>query len=166
MVKKILDWMEKIIMAILGVLMVTMVLVIFMQVVMRYGFKSATNWADEVARYCMIWTIFLACPVGYRRHCHIRIDVLIRYLPENIRKILELLMYILQIVFLGGVLRAGLAYIASIESQRSIALRINMQYIHMATIIGVTLMMVFILECICTDIVVPLWKKMGRGEAE
>lgn len=163
--KKILDIIEKILMNILGVLMIIMVVVVFMQVVLRYGFKSATNWADEVARYCMIWAIFLACPVGYRRHCHIKIDVLTRYLPLGIQKALEFLMYVLQIVFLGAVLRAALEYIGSIESQRSIALRLNMQYIHLATVIGATLMIVFILEQLWLDFVDPLFRKDRKESA-
>jgi len=159
MIKNILDIIEKILMTILGILMIIMVLVIFMQVVLRYGFKSATNWADEVARYCMIWMIFLACAIGYRRHCHIKIDILTRYLPLGIKRILEFVMYILQIVFLGVVLYAASAYISSIENQRSIALRLNMQYIHMSTVIGSTLMIVFILEQMWLDILLPIWKK-------
>lgn len=159
MVKKILDGIEKILMFILGILMVVMVIVIFTQVVLRYGFQSATNWADEVARYCMIWMIFLACPVGYRRHSHIRIDVVVRYLPERVQQILELLMYILQIVFLGVLFRSSLIYIASIEGQMSLALRLNMQYIQMATTIGSVLMIVFILERMWVDILHPLCKR-------
>ena len=78
--------------------------------------------------------MFLACPVGYRRHSHIRIDVLTRCLPHRAQRALELAMYILQIVFLAVVLTAGLEYIDSIQNQNSLALKVNMQYIHMGTV--------------------------------
>ncbi len=162
--KKILDFIEKLLLFVLGLLMTAMVAVIFMQVVLRYSFHSATNWADEFARYCMIWVVFLACPVGYRRHSHIRIDVLTRCLPHRAQRALELAMYILQIVFLAVVLTAGLEYIDSIQNQNSLALKVNMQYVHMGTVIGAGLMIVFILERIGTDYVLPLVRKR-KGDA-
>lgn len=166
MVKKCLDLIEKILMFVLGVLMTVMVVVVFMQVVLRYGFQSATNWADEVARYCMIWVVFLACPVGYRRHNHIRIDILTRYMPPRLQKIMEFCMYILQMVFLGVVLVAGWEYIGTIGGQRSIALEVNMQYVHLSTLIGVMLMIIFILERMYEDFLKPLLKKDGKEAAQ
>lgn len=165
--KKVFDILEKIILYILGALVCVMVLVIFMQVVLRYGFKSATNWADEVARYCMIWVVFLASPVGYRRHSHIRIDVLVRYLPEKIQKVLEFAMYLLQIVFLGVTLYAALEYLPSVAGQTSLSsLKINMMYMHMATVTGVTLMILFICERIWDEFIRPALEAKKTKEAK
>ena len=163
--KKILDIVEKILCTMIGVLICVMVVIIFMQVVLRYGFKSATNWADEVARYCMIWVVFLGSAVGYRRHSHIRVDVITRYLPRKAQKILEFFMYVLQIVFLGVVVRYGVQYIASIKNQSSMALRINMQYVHLATVLGSGLMLLFIIERICEDMIFS-GKDTGKGADE
>ena len=159
---KVLDFIEKALMVIVGLLMIIMVAVVFMQVVLRYGFKASTTWADEIARYCMIWTVFLACPVGYRRHCHIKVDVLTRKFTPGFRRIMEFLMYLLQVVFLGVLLAASRQYLAKIGRQLSQTLKVDMRLVFLGVVIGAVLMIVFILEAMYKDCVLVWAGKKGK----
>ncbi len=159
---KVLDFIERALMLVVGLLMIAMVAVIFMQVVLRYGFKASTTWADEIARYCMIWTVFLACPVGYRRHCHIKVDVLTRKFTPGFRRVMEFLMYLLQIVFLGILLKASHQYILKIGRQLSQTLKVDMRLVFMAVVIGAVLMIVFILEAMYKDCMLVWLGKSGK----
>ena len=43
-----------------------MVVVVSVQVFMRYALNSSIGWADEVSRLMFVWSIFLAIPLGIR----------------------------------------------------------------------------------------------------
>jgi hypothetical protein len=39
---------------------VLMALMVFFQVVMRYVFSTPVSWSDEIAQYCMLWSVYLS----------------------------------------------------------------------------------------------------------
>lgn len=51
------------------------VLLIFVQVILRYVFNSSLSWAEELARYIFIWQIWLGTSVAQRDHAHVRIEL-------------------------------------------------------------------------------------------
>ncbi|MEO8410294.1 MAG: TRAP transporter small permease [Propionivibrio sp.] len=58
-----------------------MVVLVFTNVVMRYGFGDGLALSDEVSRYCFVWLIFLGAIVAMREHAHLGMDSLVRRLP-------------------------------------------------------------------------------------
>jgi TRAP-type C4-dicarboxylate transport system permease small subunit len=40
-----------------GVLFLVMVVITFLQIVLREGFNFTFNWSDEVAQFCMMWLV-------------------------------------------------------------------------------------------------------------
>ncbi|MDR1316407.1 MAG: TRAP transporter small permease [Spirochaetales bacterium] len=151
MVKKILDIIEKILMVIMGILLGVMTAIIFYQVFLRYAFSSANPWADELARYAMIWAIMLAAPVGFRKYRHIRIDVFIRYVSEKPRKIIDLFMYILELAFLVVMLCAGISICGKVARQVSVGLGLPIPIMYMSVAVSAGLSIVFILENIFNE---------------
>lgn len=59
-----------------------MVGVIFMQVVLRYGFNNALSWSEEMARYMMIWCTGFGIAAGVRVSSHIGIQAVVDALPK------------------------------------------------------------------------------------
>ena len=70
----------------------TMVIVVTAQVVMRYGFNSSFDWADEVSRLAFVTTIFVAIPLGIRDGTHVGIDLMVNRLPVFPRRAIQRLM--------------------------------------------------------------------------
>ena len=70
--KKILDsvfvWVLKLAM----VLLVTMVILVFLNVVLRYGFSSGIRWSEEISLVIVIWFTFIAMEIG-RASCRERV---------------------------------------------------------------------------------------------
>ena len=62
--------------------LVIMVLVVFIQVVLRF-FDRGFPWAEELARYLMIWAGFLGASIATRQQRHLKIDILPRFLPAD-----------------------------------------------------------------------------------
>lgn len=62
-----------------------MVAVVSAQVVLRYLFNSSIDWADELARLCFVWSIFLAIPLGLKGGGHIGIEMLAARMPQPLQ---------------------------------------------------------------------------------
>ncbi|MBN2873464.1 MAG: TRAP transporter small permease [Spirochaetales bacterium] len=60
-------------------MMIAMVLIIFVNVVLRYVFDSGIVWSEEVALLLAVWFIFIAMSLGVKQDLHISISIL----PDN-----------------------------------------------------------------------------------
>lgn len=58
---------------------------VLLQVVLRFFFHSAAAWAEETAVYGMIFATYLGATLAVRDRAHIRITLLVNYLPYPIR---------------------------------------------------------------------------------
>ncbi len=61
----------------------SMVVMVFGNVVMRYGFNSGITISDEMSRYAFIWLTFIGAMIAMREKGHLGVDTLIKILPMN-----------------------------------------------------------------------------------
>lgn len=61
--------------------MAAMVALVFLNVVLRYGFNSGIALSDEGARYLFVWLTFIGAVIALRDNAHLGIDLLFRRLP-------------------------------------------------------------------------------------
>lgn len=59
-----------------------MVVLVFGNVVLRYGFNSGIDVSEELSRIVFVWVIFLGAVIGFRERAHLGVDTLIRRLPR------------------------------------------------------------------------------------
>jgi len=71
--------------------LVAMTIIISVNVVLRYGFNSGLQWAEEIAKVLVVWFTFLALALGVKQNLHISIQVLPRSLPRWVNRILDIL---------------------------------------------------------------------------
>ncbi len=83
-----------------------MVMVILLQVVMRYVFNNALAWPDEAARFLMLWMTGLVVPSAYRWGGFVAIDMVPRALPRVISLVLAIILLMLSL----GVLVVGIQH--------------------------------------------------------
>ena len=83
-----------------------MVLVILLQVVMRYVFNNALAWPDEGARFLMLWMTGLIAPSAFRWSGFVAIDMVPRALPRMIGAVLSIFLLLLSF----GVLIVGIQH--------------------------------------------------------
>lgn len=55
--------------------LVVMVIVSFMQVVMRYVFNDALSWSEEVSRYLFVWFSWIGVSVGLKENEHLSVEL-------------------------------------------------------------------------------------------
>ena len=58
-----------------------MVVMVFGNVVLRYGFNSGITVSEELSRWMFVWMTFLGAIVAMRRHAHLGTDTLVARLP-------------------------------------------------------------------------------------
>jgi len=63
--------------------------VVLFGVVLRYGFAASPIWADELARYALIWAVMLAGAAALRRGEHMQIDIVRQNLPRVVGRIAD-----------------------------------------------------------------------------
>lgn len=63
-----------------------MALLVFGNVVLRYGFNSGIAVSEELARLLFVWLVFLGAILASRQHAHIGFDTLVKSLPHRWKK--------------------------------------------------------------------------------
>ena len=156
---RILEWVcgaiEKIINFIIIVCLMMMTVVIFYQVVLRYVFNSSNIWAEEFARYAFIWVVLLGAASALRRFQHIRIDFVVNMLPERGQKLIGFINYVLIVGFLLTLIKYGIAISMKTTHQISAGLHIPMSFMYLSIPIGAALMLLFTVQIILRDYLLP-----------
>ena len=74
-------------------------LCVFYQFFTRYVLNDSAAWTEEIARYLLICTVFVAIASGVRRTRHIHVDFLYRLIPARVGRVLSTIVDIGRIVF-------------------------------------------------------------------
>lgn len=106
-----------------------MTAVILLQVFRRYVLGSPLIWAEEAARYMMVWMTFLIFPVVYRGDLLVRLDSLLERLPAGARRKLEFFLHGLIAATSIVLVREGIWMVARGSRFDSSALGIPMSWV-------------------------------------
>ncbi len=124
-------------------LVLTAVAVACLQVVMRYGFRSALPWPEEVATWAFAWAVMLGMALATGRAIHIAIDVLPRMLPERARAVLMFLISATMVTVSIVLLVHGMDYVRRAIAA-SPALQLPMKYLFLAVPVGAAFNLFFL----------------------
>ncbi|NOL52573.1 TRAP transporter small permease [Pelistega suis] len=145
------DYLEEILLA---VLLSGMTLLIGIQVFMRYFLNDSLTWSEELARYFFIWATYIGVAAGFKHSVHIRVDFLITKLSQNYQRYVNILVYLIVIVFAYIVIVEGYTLVERILkfNQRSSSLGISMAYVYMAPLVGFGLSVIRLLQAIYGEV--------------
>ena len=73
-----------------GVLLICSVALNFGNIVARYFLHSSISWAEEVMLFLMVGCVFLGSGIVTWSGRHIRMDIIVRLMPEKVRAALAL----------------------------------------------------------------------------
>ena len=69
--------------AVLVALLAAMAIMVFVNVVLRYGFNTGINISEEVARYFFVWLTFTGAVLAFREHAHLGVESFVRLLGRG-----------------------------------------------------------------------------------
>lgn len=105
---QLINWLEKIVSILASLAMAGIVLIVFINVIMRYVFNTGLTWSDEVSVNLFVWFIFLGGILAALYGLHLKVDVFTSKMPKVLQKICAFISYIfvlisMLILFWGGI---------------------------------------------------------------
>ncbi len=88
-----------------------MILLAFLQVVLRNVFNTGILWVDPFLRYLVLWVGFLGAMLATRQDRHIRIDVLTRFLSPQLKRISAIALHFFSGVICYFLLSASITFL-------------------------------------------------------
>ena len=104
---RIIDGYCRLLDALVALALALMVVLVFGNVVLRYGFNSGITISEEVSRWLFLWMTFLGAVVALKEHAHLGSDMLVSRLPRTGKRICLvvgqlLMLYVTWLVFQGS----------------------------------------------------------------
>lgn len=123
------------------------VVIMGIQVIMRYVFKSSLKWSEEVSRYLFIWMVFIGMSYAIKQKSHMRIDMLEHFFPK-LQKGLEFLADFCFFIFAAYMIGPGITVIKSLitTGQTSPAAEIPMYIVYTGLLVGFFLVLFRIVQ--------------------
>lgn len=59
------------------------------QIITRFILEEPAEWTEVLIRFSLIWMVFLGIPAAFRQGAMVSVDVLYRWSPKNIQRILD-----------------------------------------------------------------------------
>ena len=97
--------------ALIAAALAVMVVLVFGNVVLRYGFNSGITVSEEISRWLFIWMTFLGAVVALKEHGHLGVDMVVQKLPPIGKKIClavghAVMLYIVWLLLQGSIAQA------------------------------------------------------------
>ena len=109
---------------------------VLIQVISRTFLPKTPSWTEELARYLFIYMVAFGSSVAVHKKEFVAVDLIIDFLPKIIRKLIELVINIVLLLFVTFVLLKSVLGFAILEYRMvSTAMQVPMQYIYFSMII-------------------------------
>ena len=95
--ERILDLYCVFLKGVIALFLAVMVVLVFGNVVLRYGFNSGITISEELSRWLLVWLTFLGAIVAVREHSHLGVDSLVRMLSAGGKRLCFIVNYCLML---------------------------------------------------------------------
>ena len=128
------DWLAFVIFWVLAI-------IVFVQFFTRYVLNDSLAWTEEIARYALIWVVFVGAVMVTRRNSHIAVELVSNLLPPNLaRASLLAFIDIVKLGFMGLLAYFSLTIIERMHYQRMTVIDVPMSYVYAGVVLGCVLM--------------------------
>jgi TRAP-type C4-dicarboxylate transport system permease small subunit len=110
LIDRAFDWIARVIELVLAFAFILAVLLNFTNVVGRYLFGISLLGSDELQVFIIVGVTFLGAAVVTRRNQHLRMDVLVQFMPAWLRLALRVIEQLLLIALAGFVISQSFFY--------------------------------------------------------
>ncbi len=100
---------------VISLLLVAMTLLVFIEVVMRFGFDSGFLWAQELTLHISAWFVLFGVAYGLKVKAHIGVDAFVKTLPQLGQRIISIIAVLLSLVYCGLFIYGSWIYLAKMK---------------------------------------------------
>ncbi len=119
------------------------------QIVTRFVLEQPAEWTEVLIRFSLIWMVFLAIPSAFRQGAMVSVDVLYRWSPPRVRRVLDYIVALAALALIGVIIwfgwdyaqRGGVQSMAGLES-------VSMFWAYVAMPVGGVFSAIGILGCL------------------
>lgn len=87
LLRSVIDGFYRLLEIIMFICMIIMLVLVFINVMMRLFMNSGIDVSEELPRYAFVWLTFVGAVVGMRKRTHLGVDMLVAVLPVAGRKV-------------------------------------------------------------------------------
>lgn len=109
-------WIDGIVFTIFWIL----AFVVFLQFFTRYVLNDSLGWTEEIARFLLIGVTFTGAVMATRKHTHIAVEFVYRWVPRPIRRVAQTLIDLITIGFF-----AALSWYSAAVAQRTFQMMVS-----------------------------------------
>ena len=80
------------------------------QIVTRFVLEQPAEWTEVLIRFSLIWMVFLAIPSAFRQGAMVSVDVLYRWSPPRVRRVLDYVVAVAALALIGVIVWWGWDY--------------------------------------------------------
>ena len=80
------------------------------QIFTRFVIESPAEWTEVLIRFSLIWMVFLGIPAAFRQGAMVSVDVLYRWSPQRVRRVLDFVVAAAALVLIGVIIWWGWDY--------------------------------------------------------
>jgi TRAP-type C4-dicarboxylate transport system permease small subunit len=118
--------LNRIVEAVIALLLALLVLDVWLAVVDRYLFHWQLPWPEALARYLMIWAALLAASSGIARREHIGLSLMIGRFPEKTRRVFLVAVDIITLALFAYLVVYGTGFAQKGESRQAMILGMSL----------------------------------------
>lgn len=100
---------------IISLLLVVTTLLVFVEVILRFGFNTGISWAQEATLHLSAWLVLFGASYGIRVGAHIGVDAFVRTLSRGARRVVSFVAVLLCLVYCGLFLKGAWVYLSTMQ---------------------------------------------------
>lgn len=145
--KACMNVVNKLLRAILALLVAIMVLVCCWQVITRFVLNNPSKYTEEILRYMLIWLTMLGAPYAYGAGKQLTIDLLVVQFSRRGQTFTKIFVELIVLILSAAVLvYGGIAVTLNAHGQISAAMKLPMEFYYACIPIGGVLMILYSLD--------------------
>jgi TRAP-type C4-dicarboxylate transport system permease small subunit len=129
------------------ILLTAMTIIITMQLILRWTGQKL-DWTEEIARYCFVWLVYIACAYGVKKRAHIKVDAVMLLFRGKGKIAIQIISNILFFVFAAVVSYQGILLLKKlgVSGQVSPAVQIPMVIPYASYTVGFIMVMIRLIQ--------------------
>ncbi len=108
MVRSFINQLEE---GIISFLLAAMTLLVFFEVVLRFGFNTGVMWAQELTLHLSAWMVLFGASYGLKVGSHLGVDSLVRVLSSKARRIVTIIAVFASLAYCGLFIKGSYVYL-------------------------------------------------------
>ena len=113
-----------------------MIVLVLLNVFLRYLFNFSISWAEEVATICFVWCVFVGASATYKHKMDLGIDILVTKLPAQLEAAMRVLVRVVLLLLNGYIFYMAVVFTTIAWGKPTAVLGVSSAVFNLALVVG------------------------------